>query len=143
MIKDYCKTATVQAEQFDGSDDMVEQWYLERKGDHYYVQTTYMGNVKVRKGDWLVKEGREVSVWEDIGFQCDFSELPVLPEAVANYIEACRVRHIGLEHVLGQVYQLEVARTGGSEVANWIMAGHVDMFARAWLDGYQIEEADK
>lgn len=58
-------------------------------------------------------------------------DLPVIPKAVVEYIEDAKASH----------YELIVAmakRTLDQPVFDWIHENS-DAFARAWLDGYEVE----
>ena len=58
MIHTYRKTATIQAEQFDGSDEMANKynmlWELDLREDMLipYLPTRE-GNMFIKKGDWI------------------------------------------------------------------------------------------
>ena len=56
---------------------------------------------------------------------------------VADWIEYCKVKKITLAHAL---YRSEEAKN--KSVYRWIVegSGHQETFARAWLDGYEVEE---
>lgn len=63
-------------------------------------------------------------------------DLPVIPKAVGEILRSAH----GQDNLLGV---LETAKNGHkiSEALAWIIANQ-NIFARAWLDGYQVEEAD-
>ncbi|WP_099973861.1 hypothetical protein [Lactobacillus terrae] len=75
MIKTYRKTATVQAEQFDGSGDMMTKYdirprtinYLEGIFGGYYIPTLE-GNLEFKKGDWIATgvDGEHYAIADDI-----------------------------------------------------------------------------
>ncbi|AYM03592.1 DUF1642 domain-containing protein [Levilactobacillus brevis] len=149
MIKTYRKTATIKAERFDDSEEMVHRYELGHRRDNekpWLDQTTIWtleGEMQVIKGDWLVSgvNGEHWPIADDV-FKKSYAELPVIPKYVTDAIRVWKQRYTGLEQILGQAYQLETMRSQGSEVINWIMAGNVELFARAWLDGYQVKEAE-
>ena len=60
-----------------------------------------------------------------------------VPLFVADWIEYCKVKKITLAHAL---YRSEEAKN--KSVYRWIVegSGHQETFARAWLDGYEVEE---
>lgn len=55
MLKEYRKTATIKAEQFDGSDAMVEKYHIEY--DEAYILPfrieTIEGWLGMKAGDWI------------------------------------------------------------------------------------------
>ncbi len=55
MIKTYRKTATIQAEQFDGSDEMIEKYHIEYDGAYilpFRIETPE-GWLGMKAGDWI------------------------------------------------------------------------------------------
>lgn len=60
-----------------------------------------------------------------------------VPQFVADWIEYCKVKKITLAHAL---YRSEEAEN--KNVFSWIVkdSGNQETFARAWLDGYEVEE---
>lgn len=69
MLKEYRKKTTIKAEQFDGSDEMIEKWHIhdvKSDGDYVSVQNlisrywyvTMFSSVErpIRVGDWIVGE---------------------------------------------------------------------------------------
>ena len=60
-----------------------------------------------------------------------------VPQFVADWIEYCKVKKITLAHAL---YRSEEAKN--RSVYRWTVegSGHQETFARAWLDGYEVEE---
>ena len=69
--------------------------------------------------------------------QLDEPEKVKIPQFVADWIEYCKVKKITLAHAL---YRSEEAKN--KSVYHWIFegSGHQETFARAWLDGYEVEE---
>ena len=63
-----------------------------------------------------------------------------IPQFVADWIEYCKVKKITLAHAL---YRSEEAIN--KSVYRWIVEslGHQETFARAWLDGYEVEKERK
>ena len=61
-------------------------------------------------------------------------------QCVADWIEYCKVRKITLAHAL---YHSEEAKN--KSVLRWLFEDldNQDLFARAWLDGYEVEEEKK
>ena len=152
MIKEYRKTATIKAEQFDGSEEMIDKYHVRCNTEYMlsddpfeYSMVPYQieasgswGNLNV--GDWIATgvKGENWSITDEI-FKKTYAELPVIPEEVSLSIENWKKHYRGLDQIFGMVYQYEITRTQGSTAVNWIMCGNQDTFARAWLDGYQVE----
>lgn len=63
-----------------------------------------------------------------------------VPQCVADWIEYCKARKITLAHAL---YHSEEAKN--KSVYRWLFeeSGSQEKFARAWLDGYEVEEEKK
>ena len=61
MIKTYRKTATIEAEQFDGSDEMIIRYqigvsyggYVEDKPSYLFTINTLVGQMSLKVGDWI------------------------------------------------------------------------------------------
>ena len=69
--------------------------------------------------------------------QLDEPQKVKVPQFVADWIEYCKVKKITLAHAL---YRSEEAKN--KSVYRWTVegSGHQETFARAWLDGYEVEE---
>lgn len=75
MIKEYRKVATIKAEQFDGSDEMMARYHLCVYGKeeencligHYYLKTLE-GDLEVNLGDWIATgvNGEHWAIRDDI-----------------------------------------------------------------------------
>lgn len=91
-------------------------------------------------GDWIIKDGEDINVIADDVFKNKYAELPVIPKAVADWIEECRKnkKPIAAALDLEQMpkFVKDYFRNYQTEEL-WIELQ--DMFARAWLDGYQLE----
>ncbi|MBO9166462.1 DUF1642 domain-containing protein [Lactiplantibacillus pentosus] len=145
MIKIYRKTATIKAEQFDGSYEMVDKYELDKPiyladGGTFGIETLE-GYFDIEVGDWIATgiNGETWAIKDDV-FKKTYTEMPVIPKEVSLSIKDWKKRHRGLDQIFGIVYQHEITRTQGSTNINWIMCGNQDTFARAWLDGYTVEE---
>ena len=75
----------------------------------------------------------------DIISQIDEPQKPVVPKFVAKWIEECKRSGWHLQKAL---YRLD----DDEKVSNWaydenddLISEKVDVFARAWLDGYEVE----
>ena len=150
MIKFYRKTATIKAEQFDGSDDMINKYHIEF--DEAYVLPfrieTMEGWIGMAVCDWIATgiDGEHWPIADDI-FQKTYAELPVIPKAVADWIEESKQENISLSDMLCSERRPEKMR-------KWMMTftpgtyqfdyAHYqkcqELIARAWLDGYQVED---
>lgn len=67
MLHKYRKTATIQAEQFDGSTEMTKKYDLENYGGDL-VLDELEGEFAIKPGDWIVKDeyGNYQVVTDDI-----------------------------------------------------------------------------
>jgi hypothetical protein len=147
MIKIYIKTATIKAEQFDGSDEMVDKYGIEF--DEAYIFSfrldTLEGWIGIRIGDWIATgvKGEHWAIANDI-FKKTYAELPVIPKNVANYLVDCKHDHTTIGTSLsGNIVLFGHARTPDMihDILSWLRPyDNQDLFARAWLDGYQVEE---
>ncbi|MCT2883666.1 DUF1642 domain-containing protein [Lentilactobacillus parabuchneri] len=140
MIKTYRKTATIKAEQFDGSKRMAKRYGAELysesgygyavvegepDGDGYVIDTPE-GELLLRTGDWIATgvNGEHWPISDDV-FRKTYSELPVIPRVWADTIEEYKANHYRLSEIFTE----------------WDCSyGWQELIARAWLDGYQVEE---
>ncbi len=140
MTKIYRKTDTIKAEQFDGSDEMVERYdmgfQLAPNGKGGAIIKALEGDLLVHVGDWIAT-GVNGEHWliADAVFKQTYAELPVIPENVAYVIKQAKKG----DYKLGWVFYATYSGIWRVSVGNWIRT-HADMFARAWLDGYTVEE---
>jgi hypothetical protein len=68
-------------------------------------------------------------------------ELPVIPKYVADWIEDIKPDN-SLRVAFGYIAQRK-ADNHDDPLAFWIEEGNSETFARAWLDGYEVEEEQK
>lgn len=69
--------------------------------------------------------------------QLDEPQRPVVPQFVADLIEEARIYEWDLDDVFDHI----VEEPGDSEIYIWFYTpGNIDVFARAWLDGYEVEK---
>lgn len=146
MIKIYRKTTTIKAEQFDevkwqsvyNASHNPEEWDFEARKlgiDHYhghFIIPTHEGDMRVHDGDWIATEinGEHWPITDDV-FRKMYAELPVIPRFVADYIRLMKLEGKSL----------------GDAIKYWLREDDIDeymednseTFARAWLDGYQVE----
>lgn len=151
MIRIYRKTATINAEQFDCSDEMLNRYGLVDRGGHIvdglHVDNmcfipTLEGQMKINLHDWIATgvNGEHWAITDDV-FKKTYAELPVIPKAVAAYIKKCKHDGIAIASAMDEEkFPKNVAdyfRTYYTR-DQWIEIQ--DTFARAWLDGYLTEE---
>lgn len=154
MIKIYRKTGTIKAEQFDGSNEMIDKYHIEMvEGDYAedysmseagpapyarYFLTRVDGDKEISAGDWIATgvDGEHWVIADDV-FKKTYAELPVIPKNVAYIIKQAKKG----DYKLGWVFNATYLGLWRVSVGNWIRT-HAETVARAWLDGYQVEEAD-
>ncbi|KZU10458.1 Phage protein [Lactiplantibacillus plantarum] len=143
MIKVYRKTATIKAEQFDGSDEMVDKYELDKPvyladGGTFGIETLE-GYLDIEVGDWIATgvNGEHWPIADDV-FNKTYAELPVIPKAVADYMKDCNnIINLSFHSALYEAFDELFAAS--QDVEHWI-EHNSDVFARAWLDGYTVEE---
>ncbi|WAU29400.1 DUF1642 domain-containing protein [Lactiplantibacillus plantarum] len=135
MIKVYRKTATIKAEQFDGTKQSADQLGLFKYRGGWYLETLE-GSMLVSNGYWIATgvNGEHWAIADDV-FKKTYAELPVIPENVAYIIKQAKKG----DYKLGWVFNATYLGLWRVSVGNWIRT-HADVFARAWLDGYVVEE---
>ena len=73
----------------------------------------------------------------DLIEQLDEPQKPVVPKFMADLIEEARIYKWDLDDVFDHI----VEEPGDSEIYIWFYTpGNIDVFARAWLDGYEVKE---
>lgn len=144
----------LEAEQFDGSQKLVFGYNVIPSGlidaitgkPVYYsmlvddvCQDSYDDTgVVLDVGDWIVKEADEIEVIADDVFKQTYAELPVIPKAVADYMNDCKnLINLSFHSALYEAFDELFAAS--QDVEHWI-EHNSDVFARAWLDGYVVEE---
>ncbi|WP_265489861.1 DUF1642 domain-containing protein [Lactiplantibacillus plantarum] len=138
-MKVYCKKP-FQAEQFDGSSEMVDKYELIDTGiilgTHRSPELYLTGSGKVDVGDWIATgvNGERWLITDEV-FKQKYKELPVIPENVAYIIKQAKKG----DYKLGWVFNATYLGLWRVSVGNWIRT-HADTVARAWLDGYVVEE---
>lgn len=138
MIKIYRKTTTIKAEQFDGSDEMIEKYNITPPMplDPDYTINTLEGDMALGIGDWVATgvNGEHWAISDDV-FKKTYAELPVIPKYVADYIDMLKNNSDVINASIGAIEY----GWGSVKLTTWLDENG-DTFARAWLDGYQIEE---
>lgn len=69
--------------------------------------------------------------------QLDEPQKVTVPQFVADYIKDAKYYEWDLDDVFDHITE----ESEGSEISEWFYTlGNVDVFARAWLDGYEVEK---
>ncbi|MGY5233605.1 DUF1642 domain-containing protein [Lactiplantibacillus plantarum] len=144
MIKAYRKTVTIKAEQFDGSGEIIKKYSITPPMplDPDYTINTIEGDMVLGVGDWIATgiNGEHWAIADDV-FKKTYAELPVIPDYVAEYIDMAKNNKTRLNNPNIAEAIVDVVEYGGGNVE---LAAYIeengDTFARAWLDGYQVEE---
>ena len=135
MIKTYRKIATIQAEQFDGTQKMIKKYGIEDSAESGYNDSdwedeglcipTKEGYLRINNGDWVATgiDGEHWPIDDDV-FRKTYAELPVIPRVWADTIEEYKANHYRLSEIFTEW--------------DWSY-GWQELIARAWLDGYQVE----
>ena len=73
-----------------------------------------------------------------------YAELPVIPKNVANYLTDCKRANTTIGTSLsGNIMLFSHAKSHDMihDILSWLCpSDNQDLFARAWLDGYVVEE---
>lgn len=138
----------IEAEQFDGSSDLFMKYDMIDIGtmcEERHSPEIYMSgiNKKVSVGDWIITDNfNHHTLMTDKEFKQQYAELPVIPKYVAECIINGHAVN-GLVPIGGEIYrsmiQAVVYGYKEGDAGDWIV-NHSDLFARAWLDGYVVEE---
>lgn len=145
----YRKTALIEAEQFDGSEKIIERYDLRynREASLYegreigWVISTLEGDIEVHINDWIATgiNGEHWAIADDV-FKKTYTKLPVIPYNVAAFIKLCKENNIDLRDVLYfENNGFDYVKEDEARIDDWI-ADHQDKVARAWLDGYEVEK---
>lgn len=136
MIKIYRNTTKIQAEQFDGSAEMIDKYdVIDSEGAGLFLPTLE-GNLEFHINDWIATgvKGEHWAIADKI-FRQTYTELPVISPAIATLIDRLKFNGGSLFDLLGLATVLSVPDT----YADWIHTNE-KLVARAWLDGYVVEE---
>ncbi|KZU92171.1 DUF1642 domain-containing protein [Lactiplantibacillus plantarum] len=130
----------IEAEQFDGSDEMIDKYELidagTMLGTHHSPELYLTGSGKVDVGDWIATgvNDEHWTITDDV-FKKTYAELPVVPREIACLIVQAKRDDYNLGLVLSATY----SGIWKASIGDWIVT-HTETLARAWLDGYQVEE---
>lgn len=135
MIKVYRKMGTIKAEQFDGSDNMINKYHIEL--DKAYVLPfrieTIQGWLGLPVGDWIeTRANGRYRLIADAVFKKTYTELPVIPDYVDEYINYMK----SSGHDIWDAIHYSLRSNNVSKY----MEDNSETFARAWLDGYEVAE---
>lgn len=72
--------------------------------------------------------------------QLDEPEKPVIPQFIADWIEECKEEGMSL---FGALDNYGTEELHAWKFANSIKMANAEIFARAWLDGYEVEKEKK
>lgn len=90
MIRVYRKTVTIKAEQFDGSNEMIDKYHIEFDDTYRcpFRIETLEGWLSVNVHDWIAT-GVNGEHWPiiDAVFKQTYAELPVIPDYVAEKVK--------------------------------------------------------
>ncbi|VDH12552.1 Putative prophage protein [Lactiplantibacillus plantarum] len=150
MIKVYRKTATIKAEQFDGSDEMVDKYELidagTMLGTHHSPELYLTGSGKLNVGDWIATgvNGEHWSIADDV-FKKTYAELPVINKGIAHLIELTKQDGKSLGDMFVDYAPKQLTDADEDMISNWVHDTKnktvlSNKLARAWLDGFQVEE---
>ena len=131
----YYKRGLVTAEQFDGTNVMADKYGLGPSLEHpessmWWAINTLEGQLTVKPGDWIATgvNGEHWPIADDI-FRKTYAELPVIPQAVGEYIEWAKDNELSL-----------VESMRWHMMPDWAL-DNSDAFALAWLLGeWEVEK---
>lgn len=110
---------------------MNKQELIEVIKNEPYERGIFVDTIKFNR-NWLLRKIE----------QLDEPQKVIVPQFVADWIENCK-RGLSLRQAISQVHV-------GIEVDDWLMEvdadgafANQDAFARAWLDGYEVEKEPK
>ncbi len=137
MTKIYRKVKNIKAEQFDGSDEMIDKYTVTPPMplDPDYTINTLEGDMVLGVGDWIATGSNDEhwAIAEDV-FKKTYAELSVIPRYVAEYIEHMKSIHCDIWDAMHYLLR--------PDNVDEYMTDTPETFARAWLDGYMIEKQD-
>lgn len=160
-MTEYIKTATIDAEQFDGSEAMIKKYSI-RLDEPYQIAAepdefvfvpfeieTREAWLKIEVGDWVATgvKGEHWPIADEI-FKQTYQKLPAIPAEIDTAIKAYRKAYgdnKGLT-VLLLDWQQSWALGVLSSIQNMpydlreSYRFKSDLIARAWLDGYEIDD---
>ncbi|OEZ34314.1 hypothetical protein A6B36_13615 [Lactiplantibacillus plantarum] len=163
-MKVYRKTDTIKAEQFDGSQSslfgyevMPDSLLDALTGEPAYYSILIDdvesepddfpddNEVSFEIGDWIVKETDEIKVIADDVFKKTYAELPVINKGIAQLIELTKQDGKSLGDMFVDYAPKQLTDADEDMISNWVHDTKnktvlSNKLARAWLDGYVVEE---
>ena len=145
MTDKYFKATTVNAEQFDGSDAMVDKYELidagTMLGTHHSPELYLQGSGRVDVGDWITTDVfNHHKLISDNKFKSQHIKLPVISKEVADWIELGKSKGISLDTALMIIMAGRTESPDITGVSKWIWHYHMADIAIAWTIGYTVEE---
>ncbi|AFU63175.1 hypothetical protein 8014-B2_00108 [Lactobacillus phage ATCC 8014-B2] len=110
-----------------------------------YFISTLEGPLELRVGSYIATgiKDEHWAIADDV-FKKTYAELPVIPKNVANYLTDCKRANTTIGTSLsGNIVLFSHARSHDMihDILSWLCpSDNQDLFARAWLDGYVVEE---
>jgi len=146
MTKIYRKTATIKAEQFDGTKQNADQLGLFKYRGSWYLETLE-GSMLVTNGYWIATgaNGEHWPISDDV-FKKTYAELPVIPKVASDWIEKCKHDGTSVGDMLCSERRPEKMRDwmaltpGTYEFNQRRYKEHQELVACAWIDGYTVED---
>lgn len=129
----------IEAEQFDGSLEMMDKYDIEPTTLCMAHKHSY---TRIYKNDWIITgvNGEHWKIADNV-FQQQYAELPVIPKPLADWIDKCKK---DMESLCWAMDEQNLPKKVDDYFRNyytreqWIEIQ--DTFARAWIDGYRVEE---
>lgn len=69
MKKTYKKTFEIEAEQFDGSEEMAKEYEMTMSPAGVYYVNDFDGFKPIREGDWLISNGEDIAIVDNDYFE--------------------------------------------------------------------------
>lgn len=69
MKKTYKRTFEIEAEQFDGSEEMAKEYEMTMSPAGVYYVNDFDGFKPIREGDWLISNGEDIAIADDDYFK--------------------------------------------------------------------------
>lgn len=90
MKKTYKTTFEIEAEQFDGSEEMAKEYEMMMSPAGVYYVNAFDGAKAIREGDWLISNGEDIAIVDDDYFEEHYElvEDDELADGLAKVIEA-------------------------------------------------------
>lgn len=102
MKKTYKKTFEIEAEQFDGSEEMAKEYEMTMSPAGVYYVNDFDGFKPIREGDWLISNGEDIAIADDDYFKEHYE----LVEDDEPTYDLAKV----IEEYQGEAQRLDVAR---------------------------------